>query len=123
MMFFTAMDFLLQKVFLKQVKAQCVKAAREIGFPVVMKIVSPDIIHKSDAGGVKVGLKNDDEVRVAFTTIMDNSKKYNAHANIEGVIVQEMVKSGKETNSWCKTGSIIWTTCYGWSWRNICRSP
>jgi 4-hydroxybutyryl-CoA synthetase (ADP-forming) len=75
----------------------CVKAAKEIGLPVVMKIVSPDIIHKSDAGGVKVGVKSDDEVRAAFKTIMNNAKRYNVDANIKGVLVQEMIKSAKET--------------------------
>jgi 4-hydroxybutyryl-CoA synthetase (ADP-forming) len=75
----------------------CVKAAKEIGLPVVMKIVSPDIIHKSDAGGVKVGVKSDDEVRAAFKTIMNNAKRYNIDANIKGVLVQEMIKSAKET--------------------------
>jgi 4-hydroxybutyrate---CoA ligase (ADP-forming) len=62
-----------------------------------MKISSQDIIHKSDAGGVKVGVKNDDEVKAGFNTIMANAKKYNANATIKGVLVQEMVKSAKET--------------------------
>jgi 4-hydroxybutyrate---CoA ligase (ADP-forming) len=75
---------------------QCTQAAQEIDFPVVMKIASPDIIHKSDAGGVKVGLKSNDEVKAAFRTIMDNAKKSNPNAKINGVLVQEMVKSGKE---------------------------
>src|ERR671927_53036 len=75
---------------------QCTQAAQEIGLPVVMKIASPAIIHKSDAGGVKVGLKSHEEVRVAFKTITDNAKKYNPHAEIKGVLVQEMVKSAKE---------------------------
>jgi 4-hydroxybutyryl-CoA synthetase (ADP-forming) len=75
---------------------ECIKAAKEIGYPVVMKIVSPDIIHKSDAGGVKVELRNDEEIRAAFKTIIDNSRKYKADATIKGVLLQEMVKSGKE---------------------------
>ena len=62
-----------------------------------MKIVSPDIVHKSDIGGVKVGLKSDDEVRMAFKTIMDNAKRYNTDAKIKGGFIQEMVKSAKET--------------------------
>jgi acetyl coenzyme A synthetase (ADP forming)-like protein len=78
-------------------EGECVKAAQAIGFPVVMKIVSPDIIHKSDAGAVKVGLQTGDEAREAFTTIINNSRKYNSQANIEGVLVQEMVKKGRET--------------------------
>ena len=62
-----------------------------------MKIVSPQIIHKSDAGGVKVGLKNSQEVRAAFKEIIKNAKKYNKKAIIKGVLIQEMVKGGKET--------------------------
>jgi 4-hydroxybutyryl-CoA synthetase (ADP-forming) len=75
----------------------CVKAAQKIGYPVVMKIASPDIIHKSDAGGVKVGLKNDDEVRNAYKNIISSAKNYKSDAKIMGVLVQEMVKGGKET--------------------------
>jgi 4-hydroxybutyryl-CoA synthetase (ADP-forming) len=72
-------------------------AARQIGYPLVMKIVSPDIIHKSDAGGVKVGVKTDDELKSAFRTITENALKYKSDAKIKGVLVQEMVKSAKET--------------------------
>jgi acetyl coenzyme A synthetase (ADP forming)-like protein len=76
---------------------ECVKAAGEVGYPVVMKIASPDIIHKSDAGGVKIGVKSDDELRAAFRAITESARKYKADANIKGVLVQEMVKSAKET--------------------------
>jgi len=73
-----------------------VKVAKKIGYPVVMKIVSPQIIHKSDAGGVKVNLTNDNEVKEAFKTITKNAKKYNSKADIKGVLIVEMVKGGKE---------------------------
>ena len=76
---------------------ECVAAAKEIGYPVVMKIASPDIIHKSDAGGVKVGVKTDEELRAAFRSIIENAKRYKSDAEIKGVLVQEMVKSAKET--------------------------
>ena len=76
---------------------ECLRAANEIGFPVVMKIASPDIIHKSDAGGVKVGIKNEEELKAAFSAIMESAKKYDAKARIKGVLVQEMVKGAKET--------------------------
>lgn len=72
-------------------------AAKKIGYPVVMKIASPQIIHKSDAGGVKVGLKTPQEVKKAFREIIKNAKKYDKKATIKGVLVQEMVKGGKET--------------------------
>ncbi len=70
--------------------------ADEIGYPVVLKIVSPDIIHKSDAGGVIVNLKNPAEVTNAYKKIIENVKKYNANAKIVGVLVQEMAPQSTE---------------------------
>jgi len=55
---------------------EAVKVSSEIGYPVVLKILSKDILHKSDAGGVKLNLKNEDDVRKAFDEIMGNAKKY-----------------------------------------------
>ncbi len=57
-------------------ESEAVKTAKKIGYPVVMKIASPQIIHKSDAGGVKVNLTNDAEVKAAFKTIIKNAKNY-----------------------------------------------
>jgi acetyl-CoA synthetase (ADP-forming) len=71
--------------------------ADEIGYPVVLKIVSPEIIHKSDAGGVIVNLKNPSEVTNAYRKIIENAKKYNAQAKIVGVLVQEMAPQSTET--------------------------
>ena len=70
--------------------------AKNIGYPVVMKIVSPQILHKSDAKGVKVGLKTDDEVKAAFDEIITNAKKYDSKARIDGVLVVKMAPSGEE---------------------------
>ncbi len=75
---------------------QAMDIAAEIGFPVVMKIVSPQIIHKSDAGGVKVGLENEDSVRDAFQSIVGNAKEFDPTADIKGVLVQKMAPSGQE---------------------------
>jgi acetate---CoA ligase (ADP-forming) subunit beta len=75
---------------------EAAKHADEIGYPVVLKIVSPDIIHKSDAGGVIVNLKNPAEVANAYKKIMENVKKYNAKAKIVGVLVQEMAPQSTE---------------------------
>lgn len=75
---------------------EAAKIAEGIGYPIVAKIVSPEIIHKSDAGGVKVNLKNATEVIEAFKTIIANAKKYNAKANIVGVLIQEMAPAGTE---------------------------
>ena len=91
-----AYGFPLPKSELAKNENEAVKIAKKIGYPVVMKIASPQIIHKSDAGGVKVNLTNDNEVKVAFKEIVNNAKKYNKKAQIQGVLVVEMVKGGKE---------------------------
>jgi acetyl coenzyme A synthetase (ADP forming)-like protein len=75
---------------------EAVKCAEEMGYPVVMKISSPDIMHKTDVGGVKVGLNSADEVREAFTSIMENSTKAVPDAKIYGVEVQKMMPKGDE---------------------------
>jgi acetate---CoA ligase (ADP-forming) len=75
---------------------QAVELAKKILYPVVMKVVSPDIIHKSDAGGVKINIKTDAGVREAYQTILANCKKYKEDANIHGVAVQEMAPWGTE---------------------------
>ncbi len=91
-----AYGFSTPKTVLANSEEECVSAVNSIGYPVVMKIASQDIIHKSDAGGVKVGLTNEEQVRTAFNTILQNAKTYKPDANIKGVLVQEMVGSGKE---------------------------
>jgi acetate---CoA ligase (ADP-forming) len=78
-------------------EAEAAEIAKEMTFPVVMKIVSPQILHKSDAGGVMVGLKNEQEVKSAFTQIVDQAAKYNPSAVIDGVLVQKMALPGTET--------------------------
>jgi 4-hydroxybutyryl-CoA synthetase (ADP-forming) len=91
-----AYGFPLPQSILAKTAAEAVKVAKKIGFPVVMKIASPQIIHKSDAGGVKVGVASEQAVKEAFDVIIKNAKKYNKNAQIKGVLVQEMVKGGKE---------------------------
>jgi len=92
-----AYGFPVPKTFLADSEERCVVASNIIGYPVVLKISSQDIVHKSDAGGVRVGLLNEEQVRSAFKAIIDNAKNYNPSAIIKGVIVQEMVTTGKET--------------------------
>ncbi len=70
--------------------------AEELGFPVVMKIASPDIVHKSDIGGIRIGLKTPQEVEDAFRQIFNNAKSQRPKAIIYGVDVQEMAEQGKE---------------------------
>jgi len=92
----SAYGFPLPKSILAKTEDEAVEAANNIGYPTVMKIASPQIVHKSDAGGVKVNLSSDEEVRDAFKVIVDNAKKYDDKAEIKGVLIVEMVKGGKE---------------------------
>ena len=76
--------------------AEAAKLAADMGFPVVMKIVSPDILHKTEAGGVMVGVKTAAEAEKNYDTILANAKKYKADAKIEGIQVQQMLLGGQE---------------------------
>ncbi|OEV10634.1 acetate--CoA ligase family protein [Streptomyces nanshensis] len=75
---------------------EAVQLADRLGFPVVMKIVSPDILHKTDAGGVRVGVSSPAEVRSAYREIVGNARAYDADAHVLGVQVQQMAKPGQE---------------------------
>ena len=81
---------------LAESEEQAVALAKKIGFPIVMKIVSPDILHKSDAGGVRVNIKEENGVREAYRTIIANALNYNPNANIHGIAIQEMAPWGTE---------------------------
>ena len=76
--------------------AEAATIATGMGFPVVLKIVSPEILHKTEAGGVLVGVKSADEAQKGYDTIIANAKKYNAKATILGVQVQQMLAGGQE---------------------------
>ena len=76
---------------------QAVRAADEIGYPVVLKIVSPDIIHKFDVGGVQVNLAAGAEVRRAYGEILASVAKVHPGAAMQGMLVQKMVPKGRET--------------------------
>lgn len=75
---------------------EAVAAAAEIGYPVVLKIVSPDIVHKTDAGGVKVGLASPEAVGAAYEAIVANARNYKEDADIHGVMVTPMAEKGLE---------------------------
>jgi succinyl-CoA synthetase beta subunit len=75
---------------------EAVRAAESIGYPVVMKIVSRDILHKSDAGGIALGLDNREEVIDAYEAIMLRCRAYAPDARIDGIEVAEMVRPGRE---------------------------
>jgi len=75
---------------------EALQAADEIGFPVVLKVVSPGILHKSDAGGVKVNLKDASRVSEAFEEILSNARAYDPLAVVHGVLVSAFVPGGLE---------------------------
>jgi len=81
---------------LAKTAAEAAKLGAKIGFPVVLKIVSPQILHKTEAGGVLVGVKTPQEAQKGFATIVANAKKYDRKAKIDGVQVQQMVGGGHE---------------------------
>ena len=70
--------------------------AQKLGFPVVLKIVSQDILHKTEAGAVLLDLKSGEEVENGFRRIIDNAKSYKSDARVEGVLVQRMAAKGVE---------------------------
>jgi len=77
-------------------RGEALKFAEEIGYPLVLKIVSPDVIHKFDVGGVILNLKSAKDVQDAFDKILTNVKKHKPDARIVGVLVQEMAPSSTE---------------------------
>ncbi len=76
---------------LARTEAEAAACAKKIGYPVVMKVSSPDIIHKTDAGVLALGVEDVFQLRKAFARILKNAKKHKPKADIRGVIVQEMV--------------------------------
>jgi acetyltransferase len=75
-------------------EAEAVRAAEQIGYPVVIKIVSPDILHKTDVGGVRINLKNEAELRSGYQAVLKQVKAHKPDADIWGVMVQQLAKSG-----------------------------
>ena len=82
--------------FLTQSSDEAVEAANKLGFPVVLKVDSSEILHKTEAGVVRVNVKDDVEVRSVFNQIIDSAKKVSDAKNINGVLVEEMVTGGIE---------------------------
>jgi acetyltransferase len=75
---------------------EAVSAARQIGYPVVLKIESPDITHKTEAGGVLLNIQDADAVRAGYARIIDSARSYHPAATISGVLVQQMAAPGRE---------------------------
>jgi acyl-CoA synthetase (NDP forming) len=81
---------------LAKTQKEAVSLSQKMGFPVALKIASPDVIHKSDSGGVKLSLNNMTEVRKAYDEILKKVKKQYARAIVHGVSVQKMARPGTE---------------------------
>jgi acyl-CoA synthetase (NDP forming) len=77
-------------------KTEAMAIAKKMGFPVALKIISPDVVHKSDSGGVKLGVPNATQVSKAYGEILVNVKKHYPKAKILGISVQKMAKPGVE---------------------------
>ncbi|MHA1303976.1 MAG: acetate--CoA ligase family protein, partial [Candidatus Heimdallarchaeaceae archaeon] len=71
---------------------ECIEKAKEVGYPIVLKIISKDVIHKTEAGGVKVGIKSEEELMTAYEEMMKSVKEHYPEAKIEGVSIEEMVE-------------------------------
>src|SRR6266705_3445778 len=78
-------------------KTEAIEAAKRIGYPVAMKIVSPDVVHKIDVGGVKLDLNSDQDISEAYDEILRNVNSRVPGARIEGVLLQEYITGGTET--------------------------
>lgn len=90
----TAYGFQIPRSEIASTPDEAVETARRIGYPVVLKIASPDILHKTDVGGVRVGLENAEQVRDAFELMVYRAQRYLPEAHIWGCLVQEMVPAG-----------------------------
>jgi len=92
---------------LAKTREEAAEAAARIGFPVVVKISSPDILHKSDIGGVKVGVRTREEVEKAFDEIMESARKNKPDAEIKGIFVENMASKRHELLIGCKKDPIF----------------
>jgi acetyltransferase len=95
---------------LAKTEEEAVKLAEKIGYPIVMKIASPDILHKTDVGGVILNIVNKEEARKAFTKIMKSSKAKMPDADIRGIFVEQMIKRKYELLIGCKKDPIFGPT-------------
>ncbi len=91
-----AYGFQMPRSILARSYVEAIVAGEEVGYPLVMKIASPDILHKTDIGGVKVGVKDPSETRRTYVEMIDNARRRMPEAEIWGCLVQQMVGGGKE---------------------------
>jgi len=89
-------DLPVTRITVEENEDDAVKAAKKLGYPIVLKIVSPQVLHKSDAGGVLIDIKDEAGIRDGYKTIMENVKAHAPDAEITGILVQEMAPWGTE---------------------------
>jgi acyl-CoA synthetase (NDP forming) len=92
----TEYGFVVPKIELAETGQEAVELANKFGYPVVMKIASPDILHKSDIGGVRLGVNSPAEVERAFEEIISSARRFMSSALILGVTINQMIPKGKE---------------------------
>jgi len=95
---------------LAQTEEEALKLAKKIGYPLVMKIASPDILHKTDVGGVILNIVNKEEAKKAYTKILESSRAKVPNADIRGVFVEQMLKRKYELIIGCKKDTIFGPT-------------
>src|SRR3989338_9881846 len=100
-------DIPIAKKGIAKTEAEAVETASDIGFPVVMKILSPDILHKTDVGGVKVNIQSKEHVKEAFKEIMTSAKKHAPKADIHGIFIEKMTSRKYELLIGCKKDPIF----------------
>ena len=81
---------------LAQSESEATAIANELGYPIVMKVASPDILHKSDIGGVVLDIQNDDSLQIAYAQIISRVRSARPNAKIEGVYIQKQIPDGQE---------------------------
>jgi len=103
-------EITLNKMSVAENLIDAIEKAKDIGYPLALKIVSEEVLHKSDLGGVKINIKSDDELKDAYNHMMKSVKSYYPNAKIEGVSIEEMV-NGVElligTNTDIQFGKMI----------------
>lgn len=94
------------KEYLAKTAGEATVAANEIGYPVVIKIASDDILHKTEAKGVKTNISSDVELLNAFETMLADARNYNSHARIDGILIQPMIDKAVEVFVGVKSGEF-----------------
>jgi len=94
---FSMYGITVNRTILARTREEASRLSKDLSFPIAMKIESPDVLHKTDIGGVRLNITSSDDVEKAFDDIVSNVRKSMANARIDGVVLQEMISDGLET--------------------------